>query len=211
MIVTKLLYTKNTSGSNRIDDLGADTGCGWAFIVNESNMDLLEDVKQETHTIQTLTGKTEYQTQVGRIGGERALVTDSNFNLLGVGRLMASLGDSASFEGNSEKMVLKYGGKEFWTAHFRDDYVPWGSLSELITSLENILDENESIERTELNNKWKSFITLRDRDNLTNWKNKSEGRIEENNSNNHNIQNSNRTYNDSNSNNDNNKDNNNNN
>merc|ERR1711991_1056992 len=106
---------------------------------------------------------------------------------------MSSLGDSASFEGNSEKMVLKYGGKEFWAAHFRDDYVPWGSLSELITSLENILDENESIERTELNDRWmKSFITLRDRNNLTNWKNMEEGRKDDNNiKNNHNIHNNN--------------------
>ena len=101
-----------STGSNEDDEIALDTCCGWAFILSNKNKDMLEEVRTEDHVVQTLAGKTKYKTEVGKIGGEKALVTDSDFNLLGVGRLMSSLGDGASFEGDSHKMVLKYDDKE---------------------------------------------------------------------------------------------------
>ena len=188
MILSKVLLS---TGSNEDDEIALDTCCGWAFILSNKNKDMLEEVRTEDHVVQTLAGKTKYKTEVGKIGGEKALVTDSDFNLLGVGRLMSSLGDGASFEGDSHKMVLKYDDKEFYTAYFGKDYCPWGSLNKLISSIEGVLDIKELNQRSDLDADWlKSFVTLRERENLTNWKNKNNDSINDNSSNNHIIPNS---------------------
>ena len=87
-----------------------------------------------TDVIATVNGRQEYSTVVGDYGGATA-VAFGDVNLLGVGKLMKSLGKHGSFIGDADKMQLLYKGDVFFTGEFGDDCIPWGNLTEFKDSL----------------------------------------------------------------------------
>merc|ERR1712196_702208 len=75
-------------------------------------------------------------------GGATA-VAFGDVNLLGVGKLMKSLGKHGSFIGDADKMQLLYKGNVFFTGEFGDDCIPWGNLTKFKDSLAKLQGEQQ--------------------------------------------------------------------
>ena len=95
-----------------------------------------------TDVIATVNGSKEYSTVVGDYGGATA-VAFGDVNLLGVGKLMKSLGKHGSFIGDADKMQLLYKGNVFFTGEFGDDCIPWGNLTEFKDNLAKLQEEQQ--------------------------------------------------------------------
>ena len=133
--------------------VGLDTCCSYGLVVSEHNKHKLKEPKVVRETIFTAEGAKQLDTVVGKLGGAEA-VAFGEVNLVGVGKLMKSLGIDASFNGDADKMELRYKGDVFYTGKFGEDCCPWGDLDQLIQSLEAIAMDNNL-------KKKKLLITLR--------------------------------------------------
>ena len=97
------------------------------MVLAEANKDRLKNRKSVKETIFTAEGAKQLSTVVGKLGGAQAIAF-GEVNLIGIGALMKSLGVDASFNGDAEKMELKYRGNVFFTGKFGEDCCPWGDL-----------------------------------------------------------------------------------
>merc|ERR1711991_1077267 len=81
--------------------VGLDTCCSYGLVVSEHNKHKLKEPKTVRETIFTADGAKQHATVVGTLGGAEA-VAFGEVNLVGVGKLMKSLGVDASFNHNNQ-------------------------------------------------------------------------------------------------------------